>query len=236
MQYGKTFFGIYLNGKNALTMQTLDKCYEDLIGKARHLSYYDHKAMNSIYGCSKECYNTPCGKNCYATKSGENSECHCVCLDHSNNPCKGGSCFIGDVYSDCAELVAKNPSKTCYNHGVGGKIDEKCCESCKGVEIDSECPEGDRWSDCAELLQKNPTNTCSQSRREGCCKSCKGIKVDPSCPQGNTAPNCDDFIKQHGKELVCAQNRHVCCTLHWELEWEWSVGEYRSSLSTGKYT
>jgi len=110
MQYGKTAFGKYLNGKNALTMETIDKCYEDLIGKARHLSYYDHKAMNSIYGCSKECYATPCGKNCYATKSGENSDCHCVCLDHSNNPCKGGSCFIGDVNSDCAELVAKNPS------------------------------------------------------------------------------------------------------------------------------
>ncbi len=41
------FFG-QGQAKNALTIQTIDKCYEDLIGRARHLSYYDHKYVESV--------------------------------------------------------------------------------------------------------------------------------------------------------------------------------------------
>merc|ERR1711962_518286 len=211
MQYGKTAFGKYLNGKYALTMETIDKCYEDLIGKARHLSYYDHKAMNSVYGCSKECYATPCGKNCYATKSGENSDCHCVCLDHSNNPCKGGSCFIGDEYPNCAELVAKNPSLTCYNHGAGGKIDEKCCGSCKGVVIDSECPKGNTAPNCDDLIiQHGKELVCNQIRQK-CCSSCKGVEIDPECPKGDYFSNCAEAVQTNPSHYCSQSRRDKCC-------------------------
>ena len=125
-------------------------------------------------------------------------------------------CFFpqGDQYSNCAEMIAKNPSGTCYNHGVRGKKDENCCESCKGVEIDSECPTGDYYNNCATIVERNPTKTCSQSRRDKCCQTCKGISVDARCPQGNNFDNCEQLIAQHGKQRVCADARvgPGCCS------------------------
>jgi len=89
MHYGPDSFGRIVNGRRLETMIPTNSCYKKEIGKARHLSYYDHKLMNTIYGCTRGCGNMRCRSNCYATKSGENRQCHCVCLDRSKDPCLG---------------------------------------------------------------------------------------------------------------------------------------------------
>jgi len=124
MHYGKVAFGKpypykTVSGKLMKTLIPKYSCYEDIIGiSGKHLSFYDHKLMNSIYGCTKECDSSQCGKNCYSTKSGENGNCHCVCLDvrpcmenpkrnrcaYDGYPCDWGysyGCHKGNCWRQC---------------------------------------------------------------------------------------------------------------------------------------
>ena len=126
------------------------------------------REVNTKYGCTSGCESMACGTDCYATKSGENQQCHCVCLDHSNNPCMGGSCFGGDVYNNCAQMFRDNPNQTC------GQFKDQCCETCKGVKMDARCPQGDRISSCQNLIASfGKSDFCNMSdSRNKCCQSC----------------------------------------------------------------
>ena len=163
-----------------------------------------HRLLNSLYECDKDCGFMKCDNNCYATKSGEDKQCHCVCLDNSNNPCKGGTCFQGDKFNNCPSLVAENPSNFCSTRR------EDCCESCKDVQVDPECPIGNKFDNCDEVVSENPSGFCG-TRREDCCVTCKNVKIDSRCPTGNKYNNCDDLIAKHGKEKTCKQTAGGCC-------------------------
>jgi len=161
-----------------ITFQPKEKCYEDVIGETMHLSYYDHKAINTIYGCTKGCEYTSCRKNCYSTRFGENGKCHCVCLDNYIDPCKGGSyCLLtGDKWPDwCSDEVSKYPSLTCTKYA------KECCKSCEGVKtgkggvIGPECPQGRHKDEWPEWCPKNNTPINCFMYGTECCKSCKGV-------------------------------------------------------------
>lgn len=171
MHYGKNLDGKIINGRKQITMvpKLKHKCYGRLMGRARHLSHYDHQLVNTMYGCNKGCDGTKCGKDCYATRSGENLDCHCVCLDDSNNDCAGGSCFGGDLFSDCSTLVKNDPRWTCVTYEP---LKGDCCESCKSVDPD--CP-ADGNSKCAEMAARSPGFCSSPINKRVCCKSCEGI-------------------------------------------------------------
>merc|ERR1712243_502006 len=61
----------FVNGRRLKTMIPVNSCYLDVIGRARHLSYYDQKGMNTRYGCTNGCEAMQCGQDCFATKSGK---------------------------------------------------------------------------------------------------------------------------------------------------------------------
>ena len=155
------------------------------------------REVNTKYGCTSGCESMACGTDCYATKSGENQQCHCVCLDHSNNPCMGGSCFGGDVYNNCAQMFRDNPNQTC------GQFKDQCCETCKGVKMDARCPQGDRISSCQNLIASfGKSDFCNMSdSRNKCCQSC---------------------LWGNGKFGFCQITRLIDCQSDW-IKTSWSV-------------
>jgi len=91
MHYGQDFLGrTNWRGQKLQTMVAHNACYTNVMGKQKHLSYNDHKVMNTWYGCTKGCDASRCGRDCYSTRSGENGQCHCVC-NKDNDPCKGST-------------------------------------------------------------------------------------------------------------------------------------------------
>ena len=132
-------------------------------------------------------------------------------------------CPLGDKWPDCAKRIAKSPSETCFEHGVGGQKGKECCESCKGVKIDpvktdSECPLGDTWPICANKIAKSPSETCFNhgvggQKGEECCESCKGVKIDPECPLGDQYRDCAERISQSpsAQKYICTAYAKQCC-------------------------
>jgi len=163
-------------------MIPVNSCYLDVIGRARHLSYYDQKGMNTRYGCTNGCEAMQCGQDCFATKSGENKECHCVCLDNSNNPCEGGSsCFGGDYLTDCAREFKRRPAWVCNTYA------SECCDTCKDfkesgpkkglTKVDGSQCQGDAKTGCQQIINQwgGKSIWCSfKANRDQCCQSCLG--------------------------------------------------------------
>ena len=165
--------------------------------------------MNTIYGCTSGCESLSCGKDCYATRSGENQQCHCVCQDHSHDPCKGGSSCFGDQWANCPQLVKRFPEHTCT------KLKEPCCMSCQKKNqkiIDPRCPDGDLNLACGWRIHRNPYYECSPlKKQQQCCLSCLAVKMDPRCPNGETSPSCASWIRQVGKAAICRSVPDKCC-------------------------
>jgi len=82
MQYGENAFS---KRHGRVTMRTTDPCYQKKIGKTKHLTYYDHKAVNEYYGCTRGCGS--CGDGCYSTRTTANKQCQCFCFDPTTDPC-----------------------------------------------------------------------------------------------------------------------------------------------------
>jgi len=159
MHYGKRDFGKendileqMVGKQHMITMLPKYSCYEDIIGEAKHLSYYDHMIANSIYGCSKDCDSTLCGKNCYSTRSGENGNCHCVCLDKPpcmENPKKNKCAFNG------------YPCKWGYSYGCNNG---HCWSQCNGLGFGF-------VKEWCHTLEPGPWNLGTCTTNEDCVKA-----------------------------------------------------------------
>ncbi|XP_059168133.1 blastula protease 10-like [Physella acuta] len=93
MHYGNRYFSA--NGE--ITLRTIDPAYQDIIGTAKNLSFYDIKDANIRYDCADQCENKPiCPEEAFVGK-----DCTCWC------PVKGKK-----ILSTCPSITTKRAKTT----------------------------------------------------------------------------------------------------------------------------
>ncbi|GAB1600374.1 zinc metalloproteinase nas-13-like [Argonauta hians] len=173
MHYGAYDFSY--NGKK--TIITKDKRYQDVIGKAKILSFNDVKYVNLMYKCSEHCPKKSCPRNGFVAK-----DCQCYCPDPKNTMRKCSDAGGGVIKPDKNKNTCKDSHKLCKLWSNLGECSKNptwmlvnCKLSCKKCKPNGDCKDNHKmcsyWAKVGEC-KKNPNymrNNCKLS-----CKNCAG--------------------------------------------------------------
>uniref|UniRef100_A0A0L8FN55 Metalloendopeptidase n=1 Tax=Octopus bimaculoides TaxID=37653 RepID=A0A0L8FN55_OCTBM len=190
MHYGSYEFSV--NGER--TIETKDKRFQGIIGKAKILSFNDVKLVNAMYNCSGNCPKKSCPRNGFVA---EDCECYCPDLKKSVRKCSDTSGNGGvtepkeeeicrDYHRSCAVWAQMNECK--LNPLYMLENCEKSCGKCKGGKDEKveDCKDDNtdckHWEGLGEC-SKNPVYMLVHCKLS--CKQCNGTEVEEKCDDSN---------------------------------------------------
>ncbi|XP_036357035.1 zinc metalloproteinase nas-13 isoform X2 [Octopus sinensis] len=191
MHYGSYEFSV--NGER--TIKTKDKRYQDIIGKAKILSFNDVKLVNTMYKCSGNCPKKSCPRNGFVAK-----DCECYCADSKKSIRKcSDTSGDGGVTEPTEEKICRDNHRSC---AVWAQMNEcklnpvymltnckKSCDKCKGGKNETveDCKDNNTdckyWAGLGEC-SKNPVYMLVHCKLS--CKQCNGTEVEEKCDDSNT--------------------------------------------------
>ncbi|KAL8617482.1 hypothetical protein ACOMHN_048120 [Nucella lapillus] len=219
MHYGKSAFSA--NGE--VTIETIDKKYQDLIGNRRGLSFRDIKSANALYNCKPlrgDCHleDTDCPGEGFVSK-----DCVCWCPTHDvyreipyyicqpgtvgevAGPAAGSGEVCKDHYKDCKAWASRGECSS--NKAYMQAYCQRACGFCTPA-VTSSCD--DDYEECEFWRHKGYCEATSYFRRfmAANCKLSCGVCLPPPMPGIKIVP-C---------ERTCGDDHHHCRMWAWRGE------------------